>query len=131
MLKIYHFHPGLIAVIQTFGDRINLHPHLHCLVTEGGTDKKGAFHKVPRFNDERLAEVFAREVLGFLFGWELLSPEWAERILSWQHKGFSVHRRVRAKTKEEAERVGKYMIRPLLSLERLSFSEKEGKVSYR
>jgi len=31
---------------------------------------------------------------------------------------------VRAKTKKEAERVGKYMIRPLLSLERLSFSEK-------
>jgi hypothetical protein len=30
-------------------------------VTEGGTDKKGAFHKVPRFNDDRLAEVFARE----------------------------------------------------------------------
>jgi len=31
----------------------------------------------------------------------------------------------------EAERVGKYMIRPVLSLERLSFSEKEGKVCYR
>src|SRR4030042_3078472 len=30
-----------------------------------------------------------------------------------------------------AERVGKYMIRPLLSLERLSFSEKEGQVCYR
>ncbi|MBM3295663.1 MAG: hypothetical protein FJY82_14250 [Candidatus Aminicenantes bacterium] len=39
--------------------------------------------------------------------------EWAERILSWQHSGFSVHSRVRAKTKTEAERVGKYMIRPL------------------
>jgi ribosomal protein S27E len=90
--------PGLIAVIQTIGDRINLHPHLHCLVTEGGTDKKGAFHKVPRFNDDRLAEVFAREVLGFLVGRELLSPEWAERILSWQHTGFSVHSRVRAST---------------------------------
>jgi hypothetical protein len=34
-------------------------------------------------------------------------------------------------TKTEAERVGKYMIRPILALERLSFSEKEGKVSYR
>jgi len=37
---------------------------------------------------------------------------------------------VKAKTKTEAERVGKYMIRPVLSLERLSF-EKEGQVSYR
>ena len=32
---------------------------------------------------------------------------------------------------EEAERVGKYMIRPLLSLERLPFSERDEKVSYR
>jgi hypothetical protein len=30
--------PGVIAAIQTFGDRINLHPHLHFLVTEGGVD---------------------------------------------------------------------------------------------
>ncbi|MGQ9471378.1 MAG: hypothetical protein ACUVR0_06780 [Candidatus Aminicenantales bacterium] len=36
----------------------------------------------------------------------------------------SVHRRVRAKTKTEAEQVGKYMIRPFLSLERLSLDER-------
>jgi hypothetical protein len=42
-----------------------------------------------------------------------------------------VHNRVRAKTKTEAERVGKYMISPLLSLERLSFDERTGKVGYR
>jgi hypothetical protein len=28
--------PGVIAAIQTFGDRINLHMHLHFLMTEGG-----------------------------------------------------------------------------------------------
>jgi len=28
-----------IAAIQTFGDRINLHMHLHYLVTEGGVDE--------------------------------------------------------------------------------------------
>jgi hypothetical protein len=38
---------------------------------------------------------------------------------------------VRTKTKPEAERVGKYMIRPLLALERLTFLESEGKVGYR
>jgi hypothetical protein len=52
-------------------------------------------------------------------------------LLSWRHTGFNVHSQVRAKTKPEAERVGKYMIRPLLSLERLSFSEKEDRVCYR
>jgi hypothetical protein len=38
---------------------------------------------------------------------------------------------VRTKTKIEAERVGKYMLRPVLALERLTFLEPEGKVGYR
>jgi len=120
--------PGVIAAIQTFGDRINLHPHLHFLVTEGGTDEAGVFHQIPRIDDSRLAEIFAREVLAMLVGHKLLSPEWAERLLSWRHTGFNVHSLVRVKTREEAECGGKYMIRPLLSLERLSLDEKEGKV---
>jgi len=156
---------GVIAAIQTFGDRINLHVHLHFLVTEGGVDEAGVFHKIPRIDDSRLAEIFAREVLAMLVRKELLSPEsrdepsarhspvayfhgrvrrkwppgqspgprppWAERILSWRHTGFNVHSLVRAKTKPEAERIGKYMIRPVLSLERLTFLEPEGKVGYR
>jgi len=93
--------------------RINFHPHLHFLVTEGGVDEAGEFNKVPRIDDTRLAELFAREVFASLVHKELLSPEWAERLLSWRHTGFNVHSRVRAMTKREADRVGKYMIRPL------------------
>ena len=77
--------------------------HLHFLVTEGGTDEAGVFHKIPRIDDSRLAEIFAREVLAMLVRKELLSPEWAERILSWRHSGFSVHSLVRAKTSEWKE----------------------------
>jgi hypothetical protein len=100
-------------------------------VTEGGVDETGVFHKIPRIDDSRLASLFAREVLADLVRKELLSPEWADRLLSWRHTGFNVHSRVRAKTKKEAERVGKYMIRPLLSLERLSFDEKRAQIGYR
>jgi hypothetical protein len=82
---------GVIAAIQTFGDRINLHVHLHFLVTEGGVDEAGVFHKIPRIDDSRLAKIFAREVLAMLIRKELLSPEWAERVLSWPHSGFNVH----------------------------------------
>jgi len=78
-----------------------------------------------------LAEFYKREVFALLLGEELISPEIVEMIASWHHSGFSVHSKVKASTKKEAERVGKYMIRPLLSLERLSFSEKEGQVCYR
>lgn len=41
-----------------------------------------------------------------------------KKIMGWHHSGFSVHSKVEASTSEEAERVGKYMIRPILSLER-------------
>jgi hypothetical protein len=76
------------------------------LVTEGGVDEAGVFHKIPRIDDSRLAEIFAREVPAMLVRKELLSPEWAERV-------------------------GKYMIRPVLALERPTFLEPEGKIGYR
>jgi len=50
--------PGIIAVIQSFGSRMNFHPHLHFLVTEGGTDNEGRFHKVTSFNDSLLCRFF-------------------------------------------------------------------------
>jgi len=56
--------PGVVAAIQTFGDRINLHPRLHFLVTEDGVDQAGLFHKGPRFDDSRLTEssLFSRDM---------------------------------------------------------------------
>jgi len=53
-----------------------------------------------------------------------------QKILLWRHTGFNVHTEVRATSREDAEWVGKYMISPLLSLERLSFDQTEGKVCY-
>jgi hypothetical protein len=65
-------------------------------------------------DDSRLAEIFAREVLGFLV-----------------NRGLLIHSRVRARTKLEGERVGKYMVRPVLAVDRLLFLGREGKVGYR
>jgi hypothetical protein len=100
-------------------------------VSEGGEDKDGRFHHIQSFDDGLIAEFFSREVFALLLREELISQALMEKIMGWRHSGFNVHSRVRALTKKEAERVGKYMIRPLLALERLSFDEKEGKVSYR
>ena len=43
-------------------------------------DRAGIFHRLPRLDDARLAEIFAREVLRLLVGKGLLSPVWAEMI---------------------------------------------------
>jgi hypothetical protein len=120
--------PGMIAVIQSFGSRINFHPHLHFLVTEGGTDKKGQFHKVSLFNDSLLCQFFTLEVFSLLLRKQLINKDLVQKILQWRHTGFNVHSKVRTESKEETERVGKYMIRPILSLKRLSLHE--GQVLY-
>ncbi len=122
--------PGVVAVIQTFGDRINFHPHIHILATEGGTAPDGAFHHVGRFHDEAIQEIFTHEVFSLLLREKLIGLPLVQKILRWRHTGFNAHSKVRATSKSEAERVGKYMIRPLLSLKRLFFDETKGKVRY-
>jgi hypothetical protein len=49
-----------MAVIQTFGERINFHPHVHALVTERGEDERGTYHHLSEFQDSLLAEFFSR-----------------------------------------------------------------------
>ena len=122
--------PGIIAAIQSFGSRINLHPHLHFLVSEGGQDREERFHSVCRFNDDLLREIFTHEVFSLLLRKQLINLTLVQKILRWKHTGFSVHSKVRATSKQEAERVGKYMIRPILSLKRLSFDKTQGQVIY-
>ena len=122
--------PGVIAVIQTFGNHINFHPHLHMLVTEGGRTGDGSFQPVPIFNDALLTRIFAGEVLALLVARDLIGPELRDKILSWRHTGFNTHSKVRTTTPKDARRVAKYMAKPILALGRLSFDEDRGKVIY-
>jgi hypothetical protein len=99
-------------------------------MTEGGTAPDGAFHRVCRSHDGVIQEIFTHEVFSLLLRKKLIGLPLVEKILGWRHTGFNVHSQVRAQTKREAERVGKYMIRPVLSLKRLFFDDTAGKVRY-
>ena len=39
--------PGITVTLETWDDRLNVHPHLHCLVTGGGLSPEGEWHDVP------------------------------------------------------------------------------------
>ena len=86
LLKFFHtstgleLMPGVVAVIQTFGDRINFHPHIHCLVTEGGAAPDGIFHHVSRFHDEVIQEIFTHEVFSLLLREKLIGLIWRHRV---------------------------------------------------
>jgi hypothetical protein len=120
--------PGMVAVIQTFGNRLSFQPHLHMLVTEGGLRTDGSFQPVPIFNDTPLARIFAHEVLTLLVSKDLIRPEIREKILSWRHTGFNTNSKVRTTILEDARRVARYMAKPILALKRLSFDEAQGRI---
>jgi hypothetical protein len=87
------FRPGVVSVVQTFGDRANFHPHVHALVTRGGWPDAGEWVPVPYVDERAAEELFRHKVLGLLRRRGLLSLERIELLLSWRRSGFSVHNR--------------------------------------
>jgi len=83
------FRPGVVSVVQTFGDRANFHPHVHALVTRGGWSRSGEWIPVPYVDERAAEELFRHKVLGMLRGKGLLSEERIEVLLSWRRSGFS------------------------------------------
>jgi hypothetical protein len=53
-----------------------------------------------------------------------------ENILSWPHSGFSVNGLVRSENRDQAARLGRYMIRCPLVLDRLEWDGDKGEVVY-
>jgi hypothetical protein len=124
--------PGMIAVVQTFGDDLNWHPHVHALVTRGGWDRSGAWTPVPFVAGEAAALLFRHKVLAFLTREGLLDEERARLLLSWRHSGFSVHTSVTVPPGdgEGLERLARYLLRPPVSLERLHLDEQARTIAY-
>jgi hypothetical protein len=52
--------PGIIIAIQTYGDLVNFHPHLHALVTDGVFTPTGWFVAFPTI-DLYVLEQFFRQ----------------------------------------------------------------------
>ena len=99
-------------------------------MTEGGASPEDVFHRVSRFQDKVNQQIFTHEDFSLLLREKLIGLPFVQEILRLRHTGFDVHSRVRTQNRKEAERVGKYMILPFLSLKRLFFDETTDKVRY-
>ena len=76
--------------------------------------------------------LFRHKVIRMLQGVGLLSEERTKLLLSWRHTGFSVHNRVIVEPEDQptVERLARYVMRPPISLERMSW-DGAGEVRYR
>lgn len=69
---------GMIAVLHTWGQTLNQHIHLHCLIPGGAVDKKAQWRSVKKgylFPVKALSRVFRAKMLAALRACELVIPQ--------------------------------------------------------
>jgi hypothetical protein len=75
--------PAFIEFVQTFGDLVNFHPHVHVLAADGDFCTDGTFLPLPPLPETLLEGGFRRAVLDFLVGERAISEELRSRMLGW------------------------------------------------
>ncbi len=107
-----------MGFLQTAGELLNFHPHVHVLVTDGGFGPAGTFRPLSCFHSQHVERLFRAEVLRMLLDKELINEAIVDNLLSWRHSGFSVHGGVRVDERKGAVRLGRSMLRcPLCGAE--------------
>ena len=125
--------PGMVAAIQTHGELLHWHPHVHTLVTCGAFTREGDFLEVPEFDMDRLHAAWREAVFALYLAEDKIAPEVVENMRTWAHSGFSVDQSVLLPAGDRAgiERLIQYMTRCPFSLSRLVKVTKSGEVVYK
>ncbi len=125
--------PGMIGAIQTFGELLHWHPHVHALVTCGAFTCEGEFLEVPELDEQRLLAAWQEAVFALYLAEGKIETEVVENMRSWPHSGFSVDQSVLLAAGDRAgiERLVQYMTRCPFSLSRLVEVTSSGQVVYK
>lgn len=67
--------PGMVSVVQTFGEAVRFHPHVQALATRGGWNAQGEWIPVPYLDRRKVEELCRYRVLELLKSKQLLSDE--------------------------------------------------------
>ena len=124
--------PGMVGAIQTFGQLIHWHPHIHALVTEGVFLPEGTFVPLPKLASEPFLKLWEQEVFALLLAEGKITEEVVDNMHSWKHSGFSVDQSVRleAGDPEGVQRLIQYFLRCPFSQARMIEVTAAGQVLY-
>mgnify|MGYP002641525062 CR=1 FL=1 len=75
----------MIGAIQTFGDLIHWHPHIHALVAEGVFLPDGTFLELPKLGSEPFLKLWEQAVFDLLLAEGKITEEVVANIRSWRH----------------------------------------------
>ncbi len=125
--------PGMIAGIQTHGELLHWHPHIHALVTCGAFTPEGIFLELSEFNLDSLLLKWQEAVFDLYLAMGKIEPDVIENMRTWKHTGFSVDQSVYLPAGDLAgiERLLQYITRCPFSLSRLVKVTDTGQVVYK
>ncbi len=121
-----------VVAYQPFGVSLPFNPHFHALILEGGFDSAGQFYHLPVHDTARMAKCVRRCTIGLFKKSGLITQQFAETLLCWNHSRFSVDNSVRLDGGDHHARqaLAQYIARAPLSLQKLTCDSLGGKILY-
>jgi hypothetical protein len=125
--------PAMVGAVQTFGDLINWHAHIHAIVPEGVFTSSGHFVHIPDIWQYRAVEIWQEHVFDLLLDECKITLEVAASMRAWKHSGFSVDTSVKIAGGDNTgmQHLVEYIARCPFSLARMISVAEDGKVLYR
>ena len=119
---------GMISILHTWGQNLNLHPHLHCIVPAGGVNKKGEWKKAKKGDDFLFPVLEMSKVFRAQFVAELRKNEVKDKALynALFSKEWVIYAKKPFKTPSSVvEYLGRYTHKIAISNHRLLFADKQ------
>jgi hypothetical protein len=125
--------PAMVAAVQTFGDMMNWHPHIHAVAAEGVFTESAKFVAIPDVRTYRAERFWQERVFALLLDCHKLDEQTVGSMRAWKHSGFSVDTSVRIAAGDQAgmSRLTGYITRCPLSLARMITRTADGSIVYR
>ena len=125
--------PGAVVAIQTYGDELNAHPHIHLLASDQAWKPDGRSDSMGEVDSEVLTRLFQHQVLETMVAHRRLSRDFAQKLRRWYPSGFGVYRGrpIDPEDRPARERLAAYLLRPSFADSRLRYQAEQGRIEYR
>ena len=124
--------PGIVATIQTAGERLNWNPHIHLIATVGVLAPDYRYYLVPKIPYDVMRLTWRDRVLGMLFSQGFISEKYVAKLKKRYPKGFMLNGKIRDDwdSNKVISRLAEYIIRAPIGENRiLDYNKEKGEVT--
>ena len=122
--------PGIVMAIDTFGEYLDFHPHLHALVADGLFARSGVFHVLPEVSLKPVEELFRARVITFLVNGPTADGTGKCCAARCIPDSTCTAAAVQPDEREDLERLAQYIIRNLFSGQKMQVNQPGGSIIY-